>query len=780
MATGREGETPAETFTCPDCGSQSRDPEWCDTCGAPLAGQPNEAVKWLEVGDVAEFESTEQSWKASVKEIVENYATRRVVVGTIEASDSSREGELVVIEERETFGGSLPEVPEGVRHLFREPFALGSHGEHPLRVYQDTPGMTIEDLVDVSNGQLTFAQVKDTFLAVLDLVIESHREEQLILAVAPWTVRVEGGALSARASRSAYEPIEDELETADVSRGDLPEMGAEKRREDVTLEEPLAAVLAAGKKQIDDERKAGASTRDAEGEADVETVEGSDAAHTREMTPDEVDDAVAEIDADSDVEELMGVLDSQDSLDADSEALSQAVEIIEDGDMADWEMFDDDDVDDIDDEELLDVLGDTGILDIDQLVDEEEPARAVLEGLDRLYPFGETPEEVPVVMGFSPPELLGRVRAELAPWCDVFSLGMLLYYMISGHVPPASVYTRYTPALPMRNFRPGFPPGLQPVVSRATRPSPDDRYASVESLRDAFLNACELMERRSAHIGSSNPPRVHIAVDTHVGIAKGKRNPTNQDSVFGRVSDDGQFSLIVVADGVSTANYGSGDLASRFLKAAAEEIWEDVLPTYLMDERIDEIAIIRDILNQANDGIVAYVNEHHTPFMGNPHEVMGSTALVAIIRDGVVTLAALGDSRAYIQNASGLEQTTIDHNLWTLSILDGVAPDSALAMPHGDALARCLGTFMIDDGDLDPVNPEPDFFRFSLSRGDSLLLTTDGLVDFAGANPFAAEENILAVMLAEPDPALACLELILLANRGGGGDNIGVGIAQFI
>jgi serine/threonine protein phosphatase PrpC len=58
-------------------------------------------------------------------------------------------------------------------------------------------------------------------------------------------------------------------------------------------------------------------------------------------------------------------------------------------------------------------------------------------------------------------------------------------------------------------------------------------------------------------------------------------------------------------------------------------------------------------------------------------------------------------------------------------------------------------------------------------------MTTDGLVDFAGANSFAAEDNIHAVLTSEPDPALACLELVLLANRGGGGDNIGVGIIQF-
>ena len=101
-------------------------------------------------------------------------------------------------------------------------------------------------------------------------------------------------------------------------------------------------------------------------------------------------------------------------------------------------------------------------------------------------------------------------------------------------------------------------------------------------------------------------------------------------------------------------------------------------------------------------------------------------------------------------------------------------------MPHGDALARCLGTFVIREGALLAVPPQPDLFRFTVTHGDTLLVTTDGLVDFAGANLLAAEDNILSVLLSESDPALCCLKMILLANRGGGGDNIGLAIARFL
>ena len=411
-------------------------------------------------------------------------------------------------------------------------------------------------------------------------------------------------------------------------------------------------------------------------------------------------------------------------------------------------------------------------------VEEEPGLAAILDGIDRLYPAGTIDDEIAVTPGFSSPELLSGMGSETGKSADIFSLGMFLYFLVAGVVPPASIYTRYGPAIPARNFRPTFPPGLQSVISRATRPRPDDRYASVRSMLEAFDDAYALMSERAA-ITESEKPAMRLESDTHIGIAKKRRNPTNQDSVFSASSEDGRFALVVVADGVSTASYGSGDLASTALREAAEYVWNDILPSYLMDEPMDSVEVLQSILNRANHRIVEYVNDNFTPFKGSPHEVMGTTALVAVIEDGLVTLASLGDSRVYLQRGAGMEQMTIDHNLWTLSILEGVAADSALAMPHGDALARCLGTFVVENGKLRAVNPQPDLFRFQVMPGDTLLMTTDGLVDFAGTNLLASEDNILSILLAEPDPALACLELILLANRGGGGDNIGLSVIRF-
>lgn len=748
---------PEKVTTCPSCGHDSHDPEWCDNCGTRLTSPSDAAPTWLESGSKTTVQAPDGATATiQIERAIDTFATRRVLFGRVLDATGSLGGfqnRRVMVEEKEEPAEGAARIPEELSSLFRTAIATGKYGEHSVRAYEDTGAITIEDLSDIAGGELSYNQIKEIFTAVLDSVVEAHQAGYLVLAIAPWTIRIEGGSYSLENNNDTILPTE-----------------SQEALEDITVEAPRPdpAALAAARRQAEADISAESETAEA-AQADVKDTE-----ELVEIAADEPSDG--QVQEELDAQDVDGGSEKPNGSPAhehDENDLVEAPSLLAE------QLFDDLDIDDawsVLDES--DALGDTGLLSIQE--EPEAAPRAFFEGIDELIPIAEEPYEVPVIMGFSPPELLGRVRADVGEHCDVFALGMLLYYLLAGRVPPASVYTRYTPAIPARNFRPGFPPGLQPIISRATRPSPNERFPSVQAMRDAFLSACAMMERRAQNIGGPQSPRVVVAVDTHVGIAKGRRNPVNQDSVFGKVADDGRFALIVVADGVSTASFGSGDLASNFLTEAAKEVWAEVLPKYLMDERIDEVDVIGKILEISNERIVNYVNEKFHPFEGNPHEVMGTTSLIAVIRQGIATVASLGDSRVYLQTTSGLEQITADHNLWTLSVLDGISADAALSMPHGDALARCLGTFVIDGKRLESVPPEADYFRFTLTRGDTLLLTTDGLIDFAGPNPFASEENVLAVMLAEPDPALACLELILLANRGGGGDNIGVGIIHLI
>jgi len=738
---------------CPECGETVVAGMTCPHCGVEVDSHVDSVV---EVGETYSFRSSgrdvgvdgdrvettvevQERWADLVSRTV--YTARvvdcEVVDGkgetTMVADSPSRTGFLVEAVEDEVPRG-LEDLPgEGTLPL-RRPVDDQRVDGQKLLLYRNDAGISLAELVALARRKLTICQVGDVFAALLEAISAFNDAGILHLYLNPELVRVR--------PRGTVEGIP-QVGGSSSGAEEIGVLGGE----DTTVETPHA------ESQTEWEVSEYDETRPQEPlgrrMSDLDTPDLSSFAEERTK----LDEDTSEV-TDNRVTGEHWI--RQIGIEPDAEEPARGGDEKSDGRVADSRS----------DREERPASG-VG-LELEVLVD----------AVSGLFSRDELPGDLEAIDGFSPPEMYGSVGPDPDVTSDVFSAGMILYYLISGRRPPVSVYTRHRPAVPARNFRPEFPPGLGPVVKRSTRSDPEMRYPDISSMRAAFDDALEAMEDRRPEWREESPA-AEVAVDRHVGIAKRDRNPVNQDDVFEGTSDDGEFGMIVVADGVSTASFGTGAVASELLIEVGQEVWNDILPTYLMDESFEPIEIIEGILEKANARIVEYVNERFTPFSGSPHEVMGTTALVAIYRNGTVTLGSVGDSRAYLQRGPGLEQLTVDHNLWTLSILEGLAADDALSMPRGDALARCLGTFVVEDDHLDPVSPGYDIFQFSITEGDTLLLTTDGLVDFAGGNMISAEENIQATLLAEPDPALACLELILLANRGGGGDNIGLGVAQF-
>lgn len=396
-------------------------------------------------------------------------------------------------------------------------------------------------------------------------------------------------------------------------------------------------------------------------------------------------------------------------------------------------------------------------------------------GVDQLERMPVERTRFRATVGFSAPELFGRSTQDIGPAADIYSLGAVTYYLIAGVVPPVAPETAFAPALAPRDFRPAFPVGWAEPVLRATDPVPSRRFASVQAYLDAlelgFAHMCERSSRTAA-------VQLLPAAERHIGFAKALRCPVNQDHTFLAHDRARGWLLMAVADGVSTATFGSGDLASGFLVARAEEVWNAMQANELT---LSPEEAVQRILIAANRDIVDYVNERHGPLDAAPSEVMGSTALVAFVDHGTMTLGALGDSRCYVIRKDLMECVTRDHNLFTLSLIEGLGIEEVLMMPHGDALARCLGTFDVDrDGYLLAVDPPIDMYRFKLLPGDHILLSTDGLFDYAGSTYEESEANIRRRVLSESHPGIACLELLVLANRGGGGDNIGVALIKVL
>ena len=139
---------------------------------------------------------------------------------------------------------------------------------------------------------------------------------------------------------------------------------------------------------------------------------------------------------------------------------------------------------------------------------------------------------------------------------------------------------------------------------------------------------------------------------------------------------------------------------------------------------------------------------------------MGTTMTVAVVGGEGVAFGHVGDSRAYLARGGALQQLTDDHSLVAELVRGGkLSPEEAEHHPQRSVITRALGT----DPDVDV-----DAFTVTPEEGDVFLLCSDGLTTMV------SDEAILRVLAEQSDLERAARELVRLANRAGGEDNITV------
>jgi PPM family protein phosphatase len=139
---------------------------------------------------------------------------------------------------------------------------------------------------------------------------------------------------------------------------------------------------------------------------------------------------------------------------------------------------------------------------------------------------------------------------------------------------------------------------------------------------------------------------------------------------------------------------------------------------------------------------------------------MGTTLTAVRVNGTSAVLVHVGDSRAYLMRDGELRKLTTDHTLVDRMVRSGeITEAEADVHPHKNVLTRALGT-----------DPEVDVDERSvaLEDGDRLLLCSDGLTGMV------TEEQIRAILEANPAPQTAAERLVRAANRAGGVDNISV------
>ena len=125
-----------------------------------------------------------------------------------------------------------------------------------------------------------------------------------------------------------------------------------------------------------------------------------------------------------------------------------------------------------------------------------------------------------------------------------------------------------------------------------------------------------------------------------------------------------------------------------------------------------------------------------------------------------LALVNVGDSRTYLLRHDRLRRVTVDHSYVQELVATGhITDDEARTHPRRNIVTRALG--------IDPA-VRVDAWTLPLVRGDRFLLCSDGLVDEV------RDDEIVGVLQTMTDPQAAADELVALANRQGGRDNISV------
>ena len=219
----------------------------------------------------------------------------------------------------------------------------------------------------------------------------------------------------------------------------------------------------------------------------------------------------------------------------------------------------------------------------------------------------------------------------------------------------------------------------------------------------------------------------------------------NEDSAYAGAH------LLAVADGMG--GHVGGEIASAAAISELRKLDKDLPAAELL-------AALEHTVKAANDNLHRIV-ESDPALQG-----MGTTLTAMLWAGNQVALVHIGDSRAYLLRDGSLFQITHDHTLVQSLVDEGrISPDEAASHPQRSLLLRALD----GRGEVDP-----DLSLREAKIGDRYLLCSDGLSGVVTA------ETIFQVLTDVDDPEDAVRQLIDLANRGGGPDNITCVVADVV
>ncbi len=199
----------------------------------------------------------------------------------------------------------------------------------------------------------------------------------------------------------------------------------------------------------------------------------------------------------------------------------------------------------------------------------------------------------------------------------------------------------------------------------------------------------------------------------------------------------------------------AGEVASQM---AVDSIYE-ALTAAEAQPRDGFARLLRRAVERANERIFIQSRDNQS------ERGMGTTCTAAGLVDDTLVVGQIGDSRCYVLRDGKLAQVTKDQSLaWQLIEAGAMTPDEAKAFEHANIILQALGV---------QERVEVVLSQVPLRKGDVALLCSDGL------HGPVSDEEILSVLVTEPDLAKAGEALIQKALDRDGPDNITVVLARF-
>ena len=227
----------------------------------------------------------------------------------------------------------------------------------------------------------------------------------------------------------------------------------------------------------------------------------------------------------------------------------------------------------------------------------------------------------------------------------------------------------------------------------------------------------------------------------------------NEDAILATPigQNPGVAYLLAVADGMGGLE--GGEVASSMAISLLGDLFARDMPA-------DIPLALKQAYRRANDAIHAEAEK------ASEARQMGTTLVSAVVNGPYVTIANVGDSRAYLLRARSLTQITQDHSLVAEQVDRGeLTPEQARKSSNRNMITQALGT----SPELD--RRMPSIYELSLLPEDRLLLCSDGFFDVLQQNDY------VSTLLAN-NPQDSALALADLAITRGTTDNVSAVILE--